>query len=107
MNLDKLLKTALKTALYFLEKSDNATAPTREQVRAQVDDVTDCTRQAILGPEDHAVRNAVSLAAGFGFGIALGMLFAPASGEEIRRSIIEKAQDAQARVQGRFSSEKS
>ena len=107
MNLNKLLKTALTTGLYFLEKSDKATAPIREQAGTQVDDVTDRTRQAILEPEDHAMCNAVSLAAGFGLGIALGMLFAPASGEDIRRSIMEKAQGAQARVQERFSSEKS
>jgi hypothetical protein len=102
VNLNKLLRTALRTGLYFLEQSDKATAPIREKVRDQVEDVTDRTRQAILGPEDHTVRNAVGLAAGIGFGIALGMLFAPASGEEIRRSIVRKAQDAGARVRGQF-----
>jgi hypothetical protein len=107
VNLNQLLKMALKTGLYFLEQSDKTTAPIREKVRAQVEDVTDRTRQAILGSEDHTVRNAVSLTAGIGLGIAIGMLLAPASGEETRRSIVEKAQDAQARLQGRFSSEKS
>ena len=102
MNLNGILKTALKTGLYFLEQSDKATAPIRKQVKDQVDDITDRTRQAILGPEDHTGRNALSLAAGVGLGIALGMLFAPASGEEIRRSLVEKAQDAQAKVRGRF-----
>jgi K+-sensing histidine kinase KdpD len=106
MNLNRLLKTALKTGLYFLEQSDNATAPIRKQVRDQVEGLTDRTRQAILGPEDHTVRNAVSLVAGVGLGIALGMLFAPASGEEIRRSLVEKAQDAGAKVRGRFPPEK-
>ena len=52
------------------------------------------------------MRNAVSLAAGTGLGIALGLLFAPVSGEEIRRSIVEKAQDARAKVRGRFPAEK-
>ena len=102
MNLNKLLRTALKTGLYFLEQSDKATAPMRKQVRDQVEDLTDRTRQAILGPEDHTVRNVVSVAAGVGLGIALGMLFAPASGEETRRSLVEKAQDAGSKVRERF-----
>ena len=106
MDLNKLLKTALKTGLYFLKQSDKATAPIRKQVKDQVEDLTDRTRQAILGPEDHTVRNAVSLAAGIALGIALGMLFAPAGGDEIRRSIVEKAQDARAKVRGRFPVEK-
>ena len=106
MNLNKLLGTALKAGLYFLERSDKATAPIREKAKDQVEGLTDRTRQSILGPEDHTVRNAVSLAAGIGLGIALGMLFAPASGEEIRRSIVEKAQDARAKVRGRFPPEK-
>ena len=91
VNLNKLLRTALKTGQYFLEQSDKATAPIREKVKDQVEGLTDRTQQAILGPEDHTVRNAVSLTAGIGLGIALGMLFAPASGKELRRSIIEKA----------------
>ena len=74
-------------------------------MKDQVEGLADRTRQAILGSEDHTVRNAVSLAAGIGLGIALGMLFAPASGEEIRRSIVEKAQDARAKVRGRFPAE--
>lgn len=106
MNPNKLLRTALKTGLYFLEQSDKATAPIREKVKDQVEGLSDGTRQAILEPEDHTVRNAVSITAGIGLGIALGMLFAPASGEEIRRSIVEKAQNARARVRGRFPPEK-
>jgi hypothetical protein len=106
VNLNKLLRTALRTGLYFLEQSDKATAPIRENVKDQVEDLTDPVQQAILGPEDHTVRNAVGLAAGIGLGIGLGMFFAPASGEEIRRSIVEKAQEAGARVRGQFSGEK-
>jgi hypothetical protein len=105
VNPNKLLKTALKTGLYFLERSDKATAPIRKQVKDQVEGLTDHTREAILGPESHTARNAVSLAAGIGLGVALGMLFAPASGEEIRRTLIEKLQNARAKVRGRFPPE--
>jgi hypothetical protein len=107
VSLNKLLRTALKTGLYVLEQSEKATADIREQMKGRVEDVTDRTRKAIPGPKDHTVRNAVTIAAGIGLGVALGILFAPASGEQIRRSIVEKAEDAGARVRGRFSSEKS
>ena len=107
MNLNKLIQTALKTGLYFLEQSDKATAPIRKQVKDRVEDLTDRTRQAIRGPEDHTWRNAAGLAAGLGLGVALGMLFAPASGEEMRRSLVEKAQDARAKVRERFPTERA
>lgn len=106
MNLNELLRTALKTAAYFLEQSDKATAPIRKQVRDRAEDLTDRTRQAIYGPEDHTWRNVTTLAAGIGVGVALGMLFAPSSGEEIRRSLVEKAQDARAKVRERFPSDR-
>ena len=103
MNLNKFVRAALRTGLYVLEQSDKATADIREQVKDRVEDLTDRTRDAILGPEDHSVRNAVSLAVGVGLGVALAMLFAPASGEQIRRSIVEKAQGARDKVRERFS----
>src|SRR5712692_6322613 len=82
----KFLKSLLKTGLYFLEQSDRA-------------------GRAIRGQEDHTVRNAISFAAGMGLGIGVGMLFAPASGEETRSSIAEKVQDVGDRVRERFSPE--
>jgi len=82
----KFLKSLLKTGLYFLEQSDRAGG-------------------AIRGQEDHTVRNAISFAAGIGLGIGVGMLFAPASGEETRSSIAEKVQDVGDRVRERFSPE--
>jgi hypothetical protein len=105
VNLNELLKAALKTGLYFLERSDKATAPMRKQVKDQVEGLTDRTRQAILGPEDHTGRNAVSLAAGIGLGVAFGMFFAPASGDEIRRSLVGKVRDARAKIRGHFPPE--
>jgi len=82
----KFLKSLLKTGLYFLEQSDRV-------------------GRAIRGQEDHTVRNAISFAAGIGLGIGVGMLFAPASGEETRSSIAEKVQDVGERVRERFSPE--
>jgi hypothetical protein len=106
MNLNKVLRTALKTGLYFLEQSDKATTPIREHIKDQVDDLTDRTRQAFRGSEDHSVRNAIGLAAGIGLGVALGMLFAPASGEDIRRSIVETAQNTGSKIREQFPMER-
>ena len=106
MNLNKFVKVALKTGLYLLEQSDKATAEMRERVSNQIEDVIDSTREAI-SPEDHTLRNALSLAAGVGVGVAVGMLFAPAKGEELRSSIAGTVQDAGAKFRQRFSSEES
>ncbi len=78
-------------------------AEMREQVKNELRDLTYRARQAIVGPEDHTVCNVLSLAAGIGVGLALGVLFAPVSGEETRHSIAEKVQDARSRLRGRFS----
>jgi gas vesicle protein len=107
VNLNRFVRAVLKTGLYVLEQSDKATTEIRERVKDQVEAVTDRTRQAIVGPEDHAARNLVRLAAGIGLGVVVAMLFAPASGEEIRRSVVEKAQSTRARVRKRFSPEKA
>ena len=105
MNVNKFIKAALKTGLYVLDLSDKATADMRNRMHDGIEDLTDRTKEAIGGPVDHSFRNVVSLAAGVGFGVAVGMLFAPASGKETRSSIAAKVQDAGARVWERFPSE--
>jgi gas vesicle protein len=54
---------------------------------------------------DHTMRDAVSFIAGVGLGVGIGMLFAPASGEETRELISEKVQEVGTRVRDRFSEE--
>ncbi|HME32456.1 MAG TPA: YtxH domain-containing protein [Terriglobales bacterium] len=104
MNLNKFVKVALKTGLYLLEQSDKATAEMRERLSNQVEDVIDRTRE-VISPKDHTLRNVLSLAAGVGVGVAIGMLFAPAKGEELRNSIAGTVQDAGAKFRQRFSAE--
>jgi gas vesicle protein len=108
VNLNKLVKVALSTGLYLLEQSDKATASMRERVKDrindQIEDLTDRAREA-FSPEDHTLRNVLSLAAGVGAGVAIGMLCAPAKGEELRSSIAGKVQDASSKFRQRFSSE--
>ncbi len=98
MNVNRVVEMALKTGLYLLQQSDKATAEMRERVKDRMEEVSHRARRAVHGPEDHTLRNAVSLLAGVGAGVALGMLFAPAKGEETRSSIAEKVQDASTKV---------
>ncbi|PYX44995.1 MAG: hypothetical protein DMG83_11430 [Acidobacteria bacterium] len=51
------------------------------------------------------MRDAVSFIAGAGLGVGIGMLFAPASGQETRELISEKVQAVGTRVRDRFSEE--
>jgi hypothetical protein len=108
---NKLLKSILKTAVYFVEQSDRVASDVRDRVSDEYDgasdrisDLRDRARDLYVG-ENHTMRNVLVFAAGVGVGIGAGMLLAPASGEEIRGSISDKVQDIGDRVRDRFSSE--
>jgi len=109
--LNNLLKSILKTAVYFIEQSDRVASDLRDRVSDEYDgasdrssDLRDRARDLYAG-ESHTLRNVLTFAAGVGVGIGAGMLLAPASGEEIRGSISDKVQDIGDRVRDRFSSE--
>ncbi len=109
--LNNLLKSILKTAVYFIEQSDRVASDLRDRVSDEYDgasdrisDLRDRARDLYAG-ESHTLRNVLTFAAGVGVGIGAGMLLAPASGEEIRSSIGDKVQDIGDRVRDRFSSE--
>jgi len=103
--MNKLLKTLLRTGVYFLDQADDATASVRGRVRDRVDDFTDRATQIMRGGEDHALRYAISFAAGVGLGIGAGILFAPASGDKTRDVLGARLQDFGESVRERFSSE--
>ena len=100
--MNKFLRSLLKIGLHLLTQSDRATADIRDRVKDRVEDLTDRTRQAMRGPQDHTARNAISFTAGLGLGIGVGLLFAPARGEETRSSIAEKVHGVEGRGRGRF-----
>lgn len=54
--------------------------------------------RAITGEDHSGLASAAALLAGFGLGVALGILFAPASGEEIRRNIADKVEEFGGRI---------
>jgi hypothetical protein len=108
--MNNLIRSILKTAVYFLEQSDRFAGDVRDRVTDSVDRaanrVSDLRSQAeeLYEGEDHTLRNVLTFAAGVGVGVGAAILFTPASGEEIRNSIGEKVHDIGGRVVGRFSS---
>ena len=99
--MNKFLRALLRTGIHLLEQSDRVTT-----LKDRVEDLIDRTGRAIRGKQDHTVRNAVSFAAGIALGVGVGMLVAPASGEETRSSIAGKVQDMGDIVRERFSAER-
>jgi hypothetical protein len=111
--LNNLLKSILKTAVYFIEQSDRVAGDVRDRVSDSFDSAADRVSdlrdraEELYEGENHTLRNLLTFAAGVGVGIGAGMLLAPASGEEIRGSIGDKVQDISERMRDRFSSETS
>lgn len=103
--MNKFLNSLLKTAFYWLEQSDRATADIRNRVTDRVEALSDRMRRASREEEDHTVRNAISFAAGVGVGVGLGILFAPASGDETRSSVAEHVRDVGGRIQKHVATE--
>jgi len=107
--MNNLIKSILKTAVYFLDQTDRLGSDVRDRVSdgwdRATDRVSDLRDQAqdMFAPENHALKSTLMFVAGVGVGIGAAMLFAPASGEEIRSQIGEKVQDISGRVRSRFS----
>ena len=115
--MNQVLKLLFRAGLYLLD-SDRVDA-IRDQVSDRVDDIGEKTRRTYdaaskhvnrmarvvgRGREDHTLGNTLAFIAGIGTGIAVGMLFAPASGEETRSSLADTAQNMGNKMRDRFSS---
>ncbi len=87
--MNKFLRLFLKTAVYLIDQSTEHVDRAADQVADHVSGLVDRGKE-MMQPEDHGLRNALSFAAGLGVGIGAAMLFAPASGEEIRSSIKDR-----------------
>jgi hypothetical protein len=101
----KLLKTLLRTGVYFLDQAEDATAPIRERVRDRANDFGDRATSLLRGRQDHTFRHAISFAAGIGLGLGAGLLFAPASGDETREVLAGRVHDFGESVKDHFSRE--
>lgn len=97
MNLSKLVRSALKTAVYIMDQ----TAEQVDRASERASEMADNAREAIYPQRDHTLRNIIAFAAGVGVGVGAGMLLAPSSGTELRGSISDKVQDIGNRVRNR------
>lgn len=116
----KLLKMLLGSSLYLLEQSDR-TNNMRDRAARKIDDLRYVVQQKyeyaadrvakasrdIRGEDNHALANALGLAAGIGVGVGVGLLFAPASGQDTRRAIAGSVQQFRNRVRTRVSYERA
>jgi hypothetical protein len=91
-----LLRSLLRGGLYYLDFSDFV-GKTTDKVGRQA-------RAMVRNDKSPALRNALGFAGGVGLGLGLAILFAPASGEEIRSTIVGRAAQVRDRVREQFSS---
>jgi gas vesicle protein len=117
--MNRLLKTLLGVGLYLLERSDDATKSARDRAAARMDDLRDAAQEkyetatervrrasrAIRGEDNDVLRSTLFFAAGIVVGVGVGLILAPASGDETRSVIAGKVHDMNDRVRRQFSSE--
>jgi hypothetical protein len=107
-----LLSILLGTGLYLLD-------PVRDRLADQIDSLSDRAKdvldsasgrvrrvpRAVTGEDRSGIGSTAALFLGVGVGVALGILFAPASGEQIRRNIADTFQESGGRIRTRVSGE--
>jgi hypothetical protein len=93
MVVNKFLKAVLKTAACAMDQYSTQLDRASDRVAGLVD-----RGKEMVQPEDHGLRNALSFAAGMSLGIGAALLFAPASGKEVRSSIKEKVHEMRAQA---------
>lgn len=110
---DTLFNILLDTGLSILDTFRDRVSDQAESVADRAKDAYDTASgrvrkvsRSITGEDHSGLSSAAALLAGLGVGVALGILFAPASGEEIRRNIGYKVQEFGARIRSRESGER-
>ena len=118
--MNKFLKLLMGTGLYLLEQSDSATRRARDRAVDEIEDLRDAAQRgyetaahrvarasrAIRGDDSYVVSNVLPFVAGVGIGLGVGLILAPASGEETRSAIADKVHDIGDRVRRQFSTER-
>jgi hypothetical protein len=80
----------------------------RDKAKDTYDTASDRVRRAsdVLRGDDHSgIKTAAALLVGVAVGVGVGLLFAPASGEQVRENLVGKVQDFGGKVKSRFSKE--
>jgi hypothetical protein len=109
---DTLFNILLGTGLSVLDAFRDRVSDQVETVSDRAKDAFDTASgrvrrasRAITGEDHSGLASAAALLAGFGVGVALGILFAPASGEQVRRNIANTAREFGGRIRSRVSGE--
>ena len=103
MRWNGFVNSLLKAAVYILDQTAEQVDPSSERASP----IQDGAKSAVYPEEDHTLRNILSFAVGLGLGVGTGILFAPASGEEIRSAIGDSIQDISGQVKERLSTQES
>jgi YtxH-like protein len=109
-NMSGILKSLLQAGLYLVDQPERATRNVRDRVRDGINDASD--RFSDIGDrlsdagdrltgQDNTLRYVLSFAAGVGLGVGVGILMAPDSGEETRRSVTNKLNEVGERIKNR------
>ncbi len=105
--MNRLLKGLLGAGLYLLEQSELASRTARERAVDQFEDLRDSAEdrmreaarrvskasRAIRGKDTSPAMSILFFTAGFGVGMGAGLLFAPASGADVRSAMSGKVQE--------------
>lgn len=109
---DTLFDVLLGTGLDLLDLVRDRAADHAEAISDTAKDVYDTARgrvrkasRVITGDDRSGLSSAAALVLGVGVGVALGILFAPASGEQVRQNIADRFQEFGGRVRSRVSGE--
>ena len=87
--MNRFVRSLLKTAVCAMDQYSQQV----DRASERVSELVDQGKKMIHPPEDHGLRNVLSFVVGLGVGAGAAVLFAPASGKEIRSSIKEKVQE--------------
>ncbi len=110
---DTLFDVLLGAGLDLLDLVRDRAADHAESLSDTAKDVYDTARgrvrkasRAITGDNRHSgLGSAAALLSGVAVGVALGILFAPAPGEQVRRNIADTAREFGDRIRSRVSGE--
>ena len=115
----KFMKLLLGTSLFLIDQSDRAKKQARGRLGDQLDDLRDLAQDKYEAAADrvaratkilrknnqnHALQNTLRFAAGVGVGVGVALLTAPATGEETRNALAERAQQLGGNIRERFTS---
>jgi len=117
--MNKFLKLLLGTSLYLLEQSDSSTKKVQDRAADRLSDLRDVAQEkfetasdrvaratkAIRGEDSHVLSNTLRFLAGVGVGLGVGLILAPASGEETRSVIAGRVHEMSDKVRRQFSEE--